>query len=140
LTLSSLRQLLDDDVKNLSRMTLHSASSSTALAALTASADRDGTAGAPSSSSSSNGGVPLGDISEAELGMIMDRERLFPAHFADSEKEKEKEKEGPRDRSPPTSASASVDDPELVVTIPLEGEMYDVVSPDQAAGMLQGFH
>jgi hypothetical protein len=119
LTISRLRELLDDDVKNLSRMTGSRQSAAAALALASG-------------------------ISNHELDLIFDRQKIFPefacavqstASFSSS--------------LPPSASSASLSSATTVEgddssedsasLIPSEGLMYDIITVEQGGGVLGVF-
>ena len=127
LTISRLRELLDDDVKNLSRMTGSKQSAAAALALATGTDN-----------------VSSSDISNYELDLIFDRQKIFPefacatqstASFSSS--------------LPPSASSASLSSATTVEgddssedsapLIPSEGLMYDIITVEQGGGVLGVF-
>lgn len=133
LTISRLRELLDDDVKNLSRMTGTTQSAAAALALTTGSAVDNTT-----------------DISDLELDLIFDRQRIFP-EFACAPMTTECFSSAPSLIPSVSSASlssgttveggddCSVDSPSFSTSIPSEGVMYDIITVDQGGGVLGNF-
>ena len=155
LTISRLRELLDDDVKNLKRMTGSNQSAAAALALKNGETD-NGTA----------------DISDQELDLIFDRQKIFPsfscapitsASFTSSSSSKTANASSNIDSNSsskrsklvvsPTSLSTSSSSSSLSSTttvegnddtvecseIPLEGAMYDIITVEAGAGVLGSF-
>lgn len=111
LTIGSLRQLLEDDVKNLNRMT-----SLREMNALKTDS------------------AVFKDISEEELGLVMDRDKVFSVLYSGDDDD-----QSSSSSSSSSSTSSSTSSNKYTCLVPLEGEMYDIVSADQA-GILQALH
>jgi hypothetical protein len=132
LTISRLRELLDDDVKNLSRMTGTTQSAAAALALTNGSVVDDAT-----------------DISDAELDLIFDRQRIFPEFACAPMITKCFSTASTLCPSVSTASLSSgttnegsddisVDSP-FSSSIPSEGVMYDIITVDQGGGVLGSF-
>lgn len=129
LTISRLRELLNDDVQNLSRMTGKKQSAAAALALANGEDKNEGR-----------------DISNEELDLIFDRQKIFP-EFAcaslttASFSSKRKAIPSSASSSSLSSATTSVEDDSSVdsVLIPSEGVMYDIITVEQGAGVLGVF-
>lgn len=111
LTLPYLRQLLDDDVRNLDRMRTSGVSASSLLRG-------------DSKQGGGAGDVSIDDIPQHELDMLLDRERLFATVVdgidgIDGEVSSSGRKGGRR-------GTASD-------MIPTEGTMYDIVAPQESS-------
>ena len=115
LTLAKLRQLLEDDVKNLARMGAGVDESGAVCAGAVESAAND----------SRGRGVCM-DIQESELNAIMDRKQLFPVRTP-----------GDGDGSMEAGAHQPLYGSYL---IPREGTMYDLIDQQQTTGILSAVH
>lgn len=139
LTLPYLRELLEDDVRNLDRMMSGND--------MVNGSDNDTGGGGNGNSTGSGGSAVLDggtDIPQAELDMLLDRERLFATVTLSltatstttsttttttttaSDDTKEEKKEDGDEEEMAVSAS------EAFRAIPTEGSMYDIVAPQQS--------
>lgn len=127
LTLAKLRQLLEDDVKNLARMGAGVGAGAGAGGDNAAAAAADSGA-AENTASDSRGRGTCMDIHESELNAIMDRKQLFPPRGAGASTGS-----AAAATITGTSTSQSAYGP---CTLTQEGTMYDLIDPQQSAGML----
>jgi len=128
LTLAKLRQLLEDDVKNLARMGAGAGAGAGGDNANAIAAADSGTA--ENTASDSRGRGICMDIHESELNAIMDRKQLFPPRSAGAST---KSAATATATITGTSTSQSAYGP---CTLPQEGAMYDLIDPQQSPGML----
>ena len=134
LTIRRIRELLDDDVKNLARMTSKSMLSLDSLSSLA-------TATTTESVDNTNSISNLTDISDDELHMILDRKRIFQitdvkVEIGVNDGDKSSTKKSLSKASLKASSSSSEDEGGV---IPTEGLMYDIIDNTHAGSMLSSF-
>jgi hypothetical protein len=117
LTLAKLRQLLEDDVKNLTRMSKIGTISS---AEVLANADTN-----PAATTTTQGRGIMMDIQETELNLIMDRSKLFPYDEV---------------LSPPNGSPAVTTARYGACSLPSEGIMYDIIELGTGVNVLNAVH
>jgi hypothetical protein len=141
LTLAKLRQLLEDDVKNLARMGAGAGAGAGATAnaatvsAVPGTATEEGAASA-SDSGSRGRGICM-DIHETELNAIMDRKQLFPLRTPVDGRSSAGVGIGSTNAATGSSSSSSTHQSLYgPCTLAQEGTMYDLLDQQQTTGVL----